>query len=255
MRMFPRLLWQIPYSIWCWLWFAVLIITGFLLIFPLRVVVGKGRFAHTFCHVLRGPLAVFGWVTGIRFVYPRTFAFDVNRPYVFIANHTSALDMAFAAFTPLNIRVLAKAEIKKIPFLNLIGNLIAVYVQRFDEQSRVQSLAALHVLAKEGWSLVIFPEGTRHKSQEALGYFHKGAFEIALTHQLPLLPAIITGGRKVLGGKKALLWHPGTMTMQFLPPVETAGLALSDLNPLRTAVRADMVRALMQNESGLTPVV
>lgn len=254
MKRLFRLIWQIPYSVWCWLLFACLIIIAFLLAFSTRLIIGPQRFAVAFCYLLRGPIAVFGLLTGIRFRYPSTFDFDTTRAYVFSPNHTSALDMAFAAFTPLNIRVLAKAEVRKIPFLNLIGNMIAVYVQRFDGQSRQESLKALHILAKEGWSLVIFPEGTRHKGQEVLGYFHKGAFEIALANQLPLLPAVITGGRQVLGGKNALLWHPGTMSMHYLSPVETTGRTVDDYDSLRTEVRNAMARELLRLEPELLPL-
>ena len=72
----------------------------------------------------------------------------------------------------------------------------------------------------EGYSLVIFPEGTR-SFNGVIGRFHKGAFYIAEKFNLPIQPLLIHGAADAIP-KGSFYLNVGQLTLKFLPPVEAA---------------------------------
>jgi SAM-dependent methyltransferase len=76
---------------------------------------------------------------------------------------------------------------------------------------------------QEGYSIVIFPEGTR--SQDGtIQRFHKGAFYVAELLRLPVQPLLILGAADAIP-KGSFYLNAGQLTLKFLPPIE-----ISDAN-------------------------
>ena len=71
-----------------------------------------------------------------------------------------------------------------------------------------------------GMHMVIYPEGTRNKTNEPLKSFHDGAFKLALDTKKSLLPAIIFNTEKVLPAGKVFFFWPSKMELHFLPAIE-----------------------------------
>lgn len=162
---------------------------------------------------------------------------DPSRQYVFIANHISNLDipvMFLAAKTP--IRYLAKAELFKIPiFKQAMDALGIVKVDRVKGAAIHSEVNAGVAAARaRGHSLIIFPEGTRSLTGE-MSTFKKGAFRIAITNQLDIVPVTIIGSweswtpqsKIVTGGPIRAVVHE---------PIPVADLTLDDMNELRDRV-------------------
>lgn len=162
---------------------------------------------------------------------------DHSGQFLFIANHLSNLDIPvmFLA-TRMPIRYLAKAELFKIPILKqAMDQLGIVRVDRVGG-SAIHSEVNAGVAAAQarGHSLIIFPEGTRSPTGE-LAFFKKGAFRIAITNQLDIIPVTITGtweawrphSKIVIGGPLRAVIHD---------PISVAGLDLADIEELRTQV-------------------
>jgi 1-acyl-sn-glycerol-3-phosphate acyltransferase len=84
-------------------------------------------------------------------------------------------------------------------------------------------------------SLMIYPEGTRSRDGE-LHAFKKGAFLIAVQSQMPLLPIAIAGTNKVWPHGENW-WRGGRTKMVFHPPIETAGLGDTAIEPLLEQTR------------------
>jgi 1-acyl-sn-glycerol-3-phosphate acyltransferase len=66
-------------------------------------------------------------------------------------------------------------------------------------------------LFKNGWSLMVYPQGTRAKKDSFLP-FKSGAFHIAMDNNIPILPVVIAGtgdiwprGAKYLKSGKAFI--------------------------------------------------
>ena len=68
---------------------------------------------------------------------------------------------------------------------------------------------------EEGYSVMIFPEGTRSEDCR-IQRFHKGAFYMAEQLGLDILPVFIDGFGKVLP-KTSFHLHPGHMSVEVMP--------------------------------------
>ncbi len=162
---------------------------------------------------------------------------DPHRSYVVVSNHRSAFDI-FAHFIvlPVPIRYLAKKELFRIPIFG--SALRAIGIVEVDRAAGSSIHEHINQSAREaigyGRSLIIYPEGTRPRDG-VMRPFKKGAFTIACSMGLPLLPTAITGSREV--------WRPGTIQIrpghvhvEIFPPIETDGISGGEIDALRDRV-------------------
>lgn len=131
-------------------------------------------------------------VPGVRFTLPGSE--DFGKPSVIVANHQSHLDLiCLMALSP-----------KLIFFTNdwVWRNPIYGYVIRKADYVPVSGgvegqMDRIRALVERGYSLVIFPEGTRTPDGK-VGRFHKGAFYVAAELGLDITPVFIHGAFDVL---------------------------------------------------------
>ena len=109
---------------------------------------------------------------------------------------------------------LMKKGIRKIP---LIGKASESAGHIFVDKSGPKKIYATIMHARKvltgGTSLVIFPEGSRSFTGH-MGYFKRGAFQLADQLQLPIVPITLNGPFDVLSRTaKWPSWHPLTLTI------------------------------------------
>jgi 1-acyl-sn-glycerol-3-phosphate acyltransferase len=180
------------------------------------------------------------WLTGIRSVVEGQEHIQRHRSAVYCVNHTSNLEppVVFAALSPLfpNLRVLYKAELRKLPIMVRAFDL-AGFVP-LERGNRDQSLPAIDRAAealRQGASFMIYPEGTRSRTGELLS-FKKGGFIMAIKGGAPVVPVAIDGARAAMR-KGSPIIRPVTIRLRFGPPVETAGMTMEDRDTLIGSVR------------------
>lgn len=161
---------------------------------------------------------------------------DPDAAYVVVSNHQSNLDpMAHLYALPLSLRVMAKREMFRIfllgPAMRTIG---MIEVDRDAPDFRQIDDAAARALAA-GHSLLAYPEGTT-SPDGAIGDFQDGAFVIAVTNRVPILPVAIHGTCRV--------WPPGRYAIRSWEvrivvgrPLRTSGLNHRDVLRLREQAR------------------
>jgi len=88
---------------------------------------------------------------------------------------------------------------------------------------------------REGNSFLIFPEGTRSKT-DALLPFKKGGFIMAIKAQAPIVPVAVQGGRAAMR-RGSWLIRPVTLTVRVGAPIETSGYVLDQRDELIDVVR------------------
>ena len=143
-----------------------------------------------------------------------------DRPCVFVANHQSLLDViAMPALVPPTTRFVARQNLKYIPFwgwIFVLGG--AIPIQR---QGRgggdVGRLRAGLAKLPAGWSLMIFPEGTRGRAK-ALRPFRRGAALCAAERNMPLVPVGI-GKLDAVAPRESALLRAGTVVVAIGEPI------------------------------------
>jgi putative phosphoserine phosphatase / 1-acylglycerol-3-phosphate O-acyltransferase len=153
-----------------------------------------------------------------------------RRPAVFIWNHRNNFDpLIVGKLVRGGYTGVGKKELARDPLFGVIGRLTdVVFVDRADHQSAMRSMAEVAGMAKRGISVLIAPEGTR-SPDGSLQPFKKGAFRLAMSAGLPIVPLVLRNA-DVLGPRNATIPRPGAVDVVVLPPIETAGWKLGELD-------------------------
>ena len=113
-----------------------------------------------------------------------------------------------------------------------------IFVDRKNARASVESLSEIEKQLKDGVSTVIFPEGTRTKDGQ-LGRFKRGAFQIAIDLNLPVIPISLSGCYEVMNrNAKTVTWHP--IHMHVGKPIDLSQFPKDDpaaaIDAVRTAI-------------------
>ncbi len=121
-----------------------------------------------------------------------------NGTKVIISNHQSILDILIVNSLGYDYKWISKIENAKVPILGWYLKMASyITVDRGNRDSKDLMLARSLELLEAGESLMIFPEGTRSADKQ-IGFFRKGAFQLAITAGVPILPLILDGTGDIL---------------------------------------------------------
>ena len=170
---------------------------------------------------------------------------EEDREYVFVSNHRSYLDtVALYVFVGRRLGLVGKKELLKAPIFGpgmIVANVIAI--DRSNPEKARQSMERARGVVADGYSFGVFAEGTRAMPGQLLP-FKKGAIHLALQTGIPIVPVAMLNTDTLMGKKQGVV-HPGTVQMQILPPIETAGKnAKEDLMSLLIEARTSVARAM-----------
>jgi 1-acyl-sn-glycerol-3-phosphate acyltransferase len=193
-----------------------------------------------------GGVALALGLAGIRYTVIGREHIPSDRAVVFCANHQSNVDppVLFRALHP-RLHILYKAELRKLPVLGRVfevGGFVAV--QRENRDAAFASIEQAAGSIRQGNSFLIFPEGTRSKT-DALLPFTKGGLVMALRAQAPIVPVAIMGGRAAMQKGSAFV-RPVNVTVRIGSPIHTAGMTTEDRDRLIDDVRASIEALLRQ---------
>jgi 1-acyl-sn-glycerol-3-phosphate acyltransferase len=181
-------------------------------------------------------------VAGARVVVHGLERIEPATTYVVVSNHQSNLDpIAHLQALPLSLRILAMRELFQIPLLGrAMGTAGMIEVDRESPDVRQIDDAAARSLAA-GHSLLVYLEG-RASPDGTIGEFKDGAFIIAVTNQVPILPVAIHGTCRI--------WPPGGLAIRSGQvriavgrPLQTSGLTHFDVVGARDQAR-DVIRSV-----------
>lgn len=152
----------------------------------------------------------FGWMLFLPVTITGKENIKPGQSYVFVANHQSMLDVwIIYGWLPVIFKWLMKAELRKVPFVGSACKAAGhVFVDRSSPMAAKKSLEEVEKALTNGICTVIFPEGTRTLNGE-VGRFKRGAFQIALELNLPIIPISLSGCYEAMNRKaKYVTWHP-----------------------------------------------
>jgi 1-acyl-sn-glycerol-3-phosphate acyltransferase len=121
-----------------------------------------------------------------------------GKTYVIIANHQSILDILLINNLRYRFRWISKIENVKVPVLGWYLKMAGyITVNRGNEESKTEMLEKSYKSLKQGISIMMFPEGTRSYDGE-IGFYKRGAFQLAILAEVPILPVVIDGTSGIL---------------------------------------------------------
>jgi 1-acyl-sn-glycerol-3-phosphate acyltransferase len=144
-------------------------------------------------------------------------------PVIFMGNHQGAFDIP-ALFTAIPCRFawFAKKELFGIP---LFGHAMKaagyIPVDREHGRKALQGIRQAADAIRAGRSVAIFPEGTRSTDGGLLD-FKRGGFILAAMAGVSVVPTVISGSNRITPPRTISL-EGGTITIRFLPAIDTAG--------------------------------
>jgi 1-acyl-sn-glycerol-3-phosphate acyltransferase len=154
----------------------------------------------------------------------------VAGPVLFVANHSSHMD------TPTILRALPRAWRRRtavaaaadyfyrVPWLAHAVSLAfnTVPVQRKGEGAAPDAATHLARLIDEGWSLLVFAEGTRSRDG-TVGRLRSGAALLAAEHGLAIVPVHVAGTHAVMPAGRRWMRRAGgrrqAIAVRFGPPI------------------------------------
>jgi len=163
------------------------------------------------------------------------------RAVVYMSNHQSHFDipMLYASLPSPTIRMLAKAELFRIP---LWGHGLRaaefIEVDRSNHQRAVKSLDEAARLLRDGVSIYLAPEGTRSRDGR-IGKLKKGGFHLALATGAPIVPVAIRGTIDILPRGGRIARSGQRVSVQIGEPISVGE---SDIERLMAQVRDFLVK-------------
>jgi len=168
---------------------------------------------------------------------------------VVIMNHQSSIDViAMFEIWPI-LKKAAPVAKKSLLYAGPFGLgcwlLGVVFIDRSSKTSHRDVNSAGAKAMNEGLKLMIFPEGTRNSSKNlSMLPFKKGAFHVALSAQMPIIPVVISE-YSFLDVRK-WIFKPGHAVIKVLPPIATSEYSKENLDDLVDSTRSKMIETLAE---------
>lgn len=147
-------------------------------------------------------------IPGVRFSVDKIPSGAFDKPAVIIANHESFLDLLIMLSLTPKLVFLTGDWVWRDPFYGTVVRHAECYPAGDGMEA---NLPRLRDLMARGYSVCIFPEGTRSLNHE-IQRFHKGAFTIARELSADILPIFIQGAGYI-SPKGDFIFRQGTITM------------------------------------------
>jgi 1-acyl-sn-glycerol-3-phosphate acyltransferase len=240
-------IWLNPFRLLYCVYALVVFIAGMLCVLPFVAVFslqGAKKGGNRIYGICRWWDKVWLFLVGIRSRVFSAEIVDPSRPYVFVSNHISYLDipMILQAVKRDSLRILGKMELSRVPVFGYIYSRAVVMVDRSSMKDRSRSLRDLRTILADELSVFIFPEGTFNETGKPLKDFYDGAFRIAIEMQTPVQPMLFLDTYDRMNYATIFALCPGRSRVVFLPAVEVEGIA--DAEVLKEKVFAIMEEGL-----------
>lgn len=168
-------------------------------------------------------------------------------PVLFVSNHQSNMDIAvICGFIDKPKGFIAKKELEKLPLISKWITLArSIYLDRENPRKSMEGILEGIKTLKEGYSLVVFPEGTRSRGDK-IGEFKSGSFKLATKSKVPIVPLTIDGTYRVMEANKILI-KPSNINFYVHKPIYTDKLSKEEIVKLPETVETIIKSKLPNN--------
>ncbi len=197
---------------------------------------------------VQGGFRIVTFLSGVKLSVSGLENIPTDRGSVLIGNHRSYFDIVLLfPLMPRPTGFLAKDNLLKVPLLTTwMRNIHCLFLNRAETREGMKTILDAINEVKSGISLVIFPEGTREKTEGEVAAFHAGSFKVATKAGAPVVPVCLTHTGQVLEDH----WpktRPVNVKIIFGEPVETAGMSREEHVKLPERIRGWISETYKEN--------
>jgi 1-acyl-sn-glycerol-3-phosphate acyltransferase len=225
-KLFPWTFLGFCKSMFAHVWFIggsiILAMVGFLLVKcnPFNKEKGKYFFHVAIARFSRSLIYIMG---NVKKTIINPLGEDFSRPAVIICNHQSGLDNFILMMQYPKLILLTNDRVRHAPVSGAVVRMADYYSASAGAENSIEQMREK---VKKGYSIVVFPEGTRSPDGK-MKRFHRGAFYLAEQLHLDILPIVIHGTGYTMT-KKDMLVKDGKITVQFLPRIQPGDKSYGD---------------------------
>ena len=163
------------------------------------------RLANHYCRLL----------AGLHYTIDNPYQIELGaQPSVIIANHQSHIDIMLILSQTAKVAIMVKDYIWYNPIFHVVARKLDCFPLSMDDAAKE---TLIRRVTEEGYSIMLFPEGTRTATGE-IGRFHRGAAYYARLLHLPIQPLLLEGLCDYISRKQFAL-KPAHVVMHILPPI------------------------------------
>jgi len=180
-------------------WFYVLVIIPILVLLPLLLIsITKEKWYPLFFRLARIWSKTILIGMGFNWKIDRFESLEEHKSYMFIANHTSMIDIMLMLVAVKNhpFVFVGKKELAKIPLFGYFYRKTCILVDRSSPKSRQAVFLRAQKRLQSGLSICIFPEGLVPEEEVTLSTFKDGAFRLAINHNIDVVPITFYDNKK-----------------------------------------------------------
>jgi 1-acyl-sn-glycerol-3-phosphate acyltransferase len=164
---------------------------------------------------------------------------------LFVSNHQGNFDIPLLlGYIDKPKAFIAKIELLKFPMIRTwMTHMRCVFMDRSDIRQSLKVINQAIQYLKEGYSMAIFPEGTRSKG-EAMGEFKPGSLKLAFKAGIPIVPITIRGSYKIME-QNGMMIKPAHVEIIIHDPVLTIGLTKEQAAEIPARVRNTIEQSIV----------
>ena len=169
---------------------------------------------------------------------------------LYVSNHRSIFDIVVTyPRVPGRTGYIAKQESMKLPVISFwMVYLDCLFLDRSDIRKGLEMVLTAIDKVKNGISIFIYPEGTRNKTDQPLGEFHKGSFKIAQKSGCPIVPVVVNHTRDCF--ENHMPWiKKTTVVIEYCEPIRIKELDKEDQKNIDQYVKNIIEQTYIKNEN------
>lgn len=157
---------------------------------------------------------------------------------IYVCNHQSNLDIpVIVSALHMDVGFVAKKEMKSWPFFNIwMRKSKCIFLNRENPREGIKDIKEAVKVIKEGYPIVIFPEGERTLDGEILR-FKKGSFKLTTETNGIIIPLTLKGTFDIQKRGEWKMKRNQLVTVVVDEPIYVSSLSKEELKDLSTTVR------------------
>jgi len=173
---------------------------------------------------------------------------DPKKPYIIISNHLSNFDIWATLALPLKIHFVAKKELLRLPFFGqALGLSDHIVIDRSNPEEAIARInARVASQIGQGFCILFYAEGTRSPDGKVHA-FKKGGVTLAMRTGLPIVPMSVSGTRKYLPKRSAIIRPGGRVRIVLDKPIDTNKYTEDRRDELNELVRSIVIKNFIED--------